>query len=63
MFSRVPTENNKDGKDLEAKSYEEELKELGMFVLKKRRLRGNTGVVFQYMKSRGCGFFLNGTQE
>lgn len=35
-------------RDLEAKSYEEQLKELNMFGLMKRRLRGDRITVFQY---------------
>lgn len=38
--------------DLETKSYEERLKELGMFRLKKRRLKGAMITIFQYIK--GC---------
>lgn len=37
-------------KGLEAKSYEEQLKKLSMFILKKRRLRRDMKAVFQYIK-------------
>ena len=37
---------------VEAKSYEEQLKELGMLSLMKRKVRGDMIAVFQYLK--GC---------